>query len=546
MNYNTSLKIVVSSLTVLIASFDAFAVSADLLIQEVTVHQGTAQILRVGKVQLTPGTNRVQIQNLPVSLLEESLMAGTDSNLVEVTGTRTWKEEGTAASNPEVAFLQRKIVTLQKELEAVIAKENDLKSEKGLLTELRNKVSDTVSRNLLYGRVESDGKNWGTYLRKNRDESFVLFSSWEKIEKSKIKIQSDLDEVKAQLSILLSQAEKSTRNTWIQVVNTSKESKTIDLRLSYLVPNANWKPTYILTANDSSEKGQFEYLAEVRQETGEDWKGVRLLLSTTRPDLSQRRNRLYPQRLFDQEVADKKEILSAQNQASTPAQMAQDQSVDEDSREASPASERGGGFLFRLPKTVSLPSQRESRKLEMSSFNILAKVKTIAAPRYKPFPLLEATFQNASEFPILPGEVSLFRNSGLIGTTKISYTSPNENVSVSLGTEGSLRLSYRKESNNTKEGLISTQKVIEKRVYLTLENFGKESKSVFVRDQIPISELASVKVEIDSNRTTPGAKEFRPNSGIYEWILEIPPSGKREIQLEYRVSYPSDQDLNLP
>ncbi|EQA35002.1 hypothetical protein LEP1GSC047_1284 [Leptospira inadai serovar Lyme str. 10] len=546
MNYNTLINFFAASLTVLMVSNDTFAVGADLAIQEVTVHQGTAQILRVGKVQLAPGTNRVQIQNLPVSLLEESLMAGTDSNLAEVTGTRTWKEEGTAASNPEVALLQRKIVTLQKELETVVAKENDLKSEKGLLTELRNKVSDTISRNLLYGKVESDGKNWGTYLRKNREESFVLFSSWEKIERSKIKIQSELDEVKAQLSVLLSQAEKSTRNTWIQIVNTSKESKTIDLRLSYLVPNANWKPTYILTANDSSEKAQFEYLSEVRQETGEDWKGVRLLLSTTRPDLSQRRNRLYPQRLFDQEVADKKEVLSAQSQASTPAQMAEGL-VDEESGRTSPTtSERGGGFLFRLPKTVSLPSQRESRKLEMSSFNIPIKVRTIASPRYKPFPLLEATFQNPSEFPILPGEVSLFRNSGLIGTTKISYTSPGENVSVSLGTEGSLRLSYRKESNNTKEGLISTQKVIEKRVYLTLENFGKESKSVFVRDQVPISELASVKVEIDSDRTTPGAKEFRPNSGIYEWVLEIPPSGKREIQLEYRVSYPSDQDLNLP
>lgn len=523
-----------------------FAVGGDFPIREITVHQGTAQVLRTGKIQLSPGANRIVVPNLPVSLLEESLMAGTDSEQSEVTGTRTWKEEGTAASNPEVAQLQRIIQTLQKDLEAVVSKENDLKSEKDLLSEFRKKVSETVGRNLMYGRVESDGKNWGTYLRKNREESFSLFSHWEKVEKNKKNLQNELEEEKGKLSLLLSQAEKSKRITWVQIVNTSGEVKTAELRLSYLVPNATWKPTYILTSNDSAEKVQFESLAEVRQETGEDWQGVRLTLSTTRPDQSQRRNRLHPQRIYDQEVAVRKEVLNTQTQSVGAAQMEPSQTASQNAPESQATSERGGGFLFRLPKLVNLPSQKESRKLEMSSFTITAKIRTIASPRYKPFPLQEASFLNAGEFPILPGEVSLFRNSGLIGTTRVPYTSPGESVSVSLGTEGSLRLSYRKESNQTREGLITSQKVLEKRVYLTLENFGKDAKSVLVRDQIPISELASVNVEIVKERTTEGAKEFRPNSGIYEWLLEIPPASKREIKLEYRVTFPSDQDLNLP
>ncbi len=544
-----NMKSIIKLLSIAILTFFALPIlskESSLPIREVTVHQGTAQILRVGKVQLEPGANKIEISYLPVSLLEETLTAGVTSPQIEVTGSRTWKEEGTAASNPEVASLQKKIQSLEKELESVLAKENDLKAEKDLLGELRRKVAETVSRNLLYGRIDGEGKFWGTYLKKTRDEAVGIFGSWEKIEKSKRKLQTELEEFRAQYSILLSQAEKSSRITWIQIVNTGSETKTVDLRLSYLVSNADWKPAYILTAEDSLNKAKLEYIAEIRQETGEDWKGVKLLLSTTRPDLSLRRNRLRPQRLFDQEVKAKQEVLTNQTQSVGAAQVAREEINMPSPEEPSPSSERGSGFLFRLPKVISLASQKESRKFEMLAFTVPIKVKTVAAPRYKPFPLLEAELQNTSEFPILPGEVSLFRSSGLVGRTKLNYVSPKENLSVSLGTEGSLRLSYRKESNQTKEGIISTQKVLEKRVYLSLENFGKDAKSVIVRDQIPISEVASVKVEVNQDTTTPGSREYRPNSGIFEWILEIPPSGRKEIKLEYRVTYPSDQNLNLP
>ncbi|WP_243393204.1 mucoidy inhibitor MuiA family protein [Leptospira perolatii] len=515
-------------------------------IKEVTVHQGTAQVLRVGKIELEPGINKVEISNLPVSLLEESLTAGTNTVNTEVSGTRTWKEEGTASSNPEVAKLQRRVHSLEKELEVLQAKENDLKSEKEVLAEFRRKVSETVGRNLLYGRVEPDGKIWATYLRRNREENVSLLASWEKIETARLKIQAELEEAQKQLRVLLSQAEKSKRITWIQVINTSKDSKVAELRISYLVPNAIWKPSYTLSTNQNFEKAQFEYIAEITQETGEDWNDVTILLSTTRPDLSQRRNRLTPLKLYDEEVRNKTEILENQAQSVGAIQTGKESEEKVRPDESSGASERGSGFLYRMPKLVTLPSQKESRKFEMLSFPIQLNIRTIASPRYKPFPLLEATFMNPGEFPLLPGSVSLFRPSGMVGTTRIPYTSPKDSVNLSLGTEGSLRLSYRTETNNTKEGIISTQKVLEKRIYLSIENFGKESKKVLIRDQIPISELASVKVEMDSEKTTPGFREYRQNSGIYEWNMEIPPSDKKEIRVEYRVLYPKDQNLYLP
>ena len=55
--------------------------------------------------------------------------------------------------------------------------------------------------------------------------------------------------------------------------------------LSYHVPGASWRPLYDLTLD--GEQLAVSYLAEVSQQTGEDWPAVELVLSTTRRGLYQ-------------------------------------------------------------------------------------------------------------------------------------------------------------------------------------------------------------------------------------------------------------------
>ena len=53
------------------------------------------------------------------------------------------------------------------------------------------------------------------------------------------------------------------------------------IRLNYLVDAAAWLPQYKLRAGaDTNDPVQVEYLAAIAQQTGEDWQGVNLLLST--------------------------------------------------------------------------------------------------------------------------------------------------------------------------------------------------------------------------------------------------------------------------
>jgi hypothetical protein len=59
------------------------------------------------------------------------------------------------------------------------------------------------------------------------------------------------------------------------------------VRLNYLVDAASWRPQYKLrSGKELKDNVQVEYLAAIMQQTGEDWSGVNLVLSTAQPMLN--------------------------------------------------------------------------------------------------------------------------------------------------------------------------------------------------------------------------------------------------------------------
>jgi hypothetical protein len=58
------------------------------------------------------------------------------------------------------------------------------------------------------------------------------------------------------------------------------------IRLNYLVSSVTWQPEYKVRAGKVTEDVQIDYLANLRQHSGEDWNHVKLILSTAQPMLN--------------------------------------------------------------------------------------------------------------------------------------------------------------------------------------------------------------------------------------------------------------------
>ncbi|UOG48644.1 mucoidy inhibitor MuiA family protein [Leptospira noguchii] len=520
------------------------AKEVELKIQDVTLYESSAGILRSGKIDLEPGMNEFIIKNLPIALQDESLVASVEVPGGSVVGSSTWIETGSIIHNEEVLELQKKIHVLEKEIEVYESNDSNLKNLKKILVDIRLKLTEMISKNLFYKKNEADSKKWFQTFSGNRQSIQTLLSSNQEVSRTIKDLKKKLSELQDKMNVILSLSEKSSRMTKILVSFTGTEKKEGRLNLTYQSGKVSWKPFYSVSM-DGKEKVEFEYFAEINQESGEDWKNINLLLSTSSPDVSGRRPRLSSQRLYDQKRQTNKDgIVAVQGQ-----NLAEESNVapEVESPEAEMtglSEESGSGFLFRYSKPVTLLSRKESKKISLASFVAEATFTTLYVPSLKRYPLIKGIFKNVSGFPILPGEVAVFRQAGMVGTSNFGYVSPGEKAEISFGSENEIRAIYRKESNQTKEGILSGTKIIEKSIRVELENFGKESRTISFQESIPVSGVENVKVLIDSN-TTPGYSEIRKDSGILEWKLNLKPNQKQEIKLKYKVSFPADFDLIL-
>jgi uncharacterized protein (TIGR02231 family) len=85
-----------------------------------------------------------------------------------------------------------------------------------------------------------------------------------------------------------------SRNTSEIVVSVSAEAaSSVEMEINYVVANAGWNPVYDLRAISTKSPIQLNYKANVYQNTGEEWKNVKLKLSTANPSLGGLKPELY-------------------------------------------------------------------------------------------------------------------------------------------------------------------------------------------------------------------------------------------------------------
>ncbi|MBE8363501.1 mucoidy inhibitor MuiA family protein [Leptospira borgpetersenii] len=541
--YSSSLFFCFSALMI----FPLNAREVELKVQDVTLYESSAGVLRSGKINLEPGINELMIRNLPVALQDESLVASVETAGASVVGSSTWIETGVVIHNKDVLELQKKIRVLEREIEDYESRNSNLGNLRRILADTRSKLTEMISKNLFYKKNEVDAKKWFQTLSGNRQAIQVVLSSDQEVGRTIKDLRKKLSELQDKLSVILSLSEKSSRITKILVSFTEAEKKEVKLNLTYRTGGVSWKPFYSVRM-DGREKIEFEYLAEINQESGEDWNNINLLLSTSSPDISGRRPRLSSQRVYDQKKkTDKDGLVTFQSQSITEeSNIVSEMESPEAGTDPTTGNseESGSGFLFRYSKPITLFSRKESKKLSLVSFTTDATFTALYVPALKHYPLIKGSFKNISGFPIIPGETAVFRQAGMVGKSGFGYISPGEKAEISFGSENEVRAIYRKESNQTKEGILSGTKVVEKLIRVELENFGKESRTISFQESIPVSGVENVKVSIDSV-TTPGYAEVRKDSGILEWKLDLRPSQKQEIKLKYKVSFPAEFDLNL-
>ena len=326
-----------------------------------------------------------------------------------------------------------------------------------------------------------------------------------------------------------------------------------EIDLTYHVSGASWRPLYDLALD--GERLNVSYLAEVTQQTGEDWPEVELVLSTTRAGQSQTLPELSPWyigRPQPQPVA-AAAMLGGGSMAYEPA------SADDVAEAGSPEhrafaargqrrplqarmlaaeqaeSESGAGLTYTVARPLAVPGDGGPHKTLVASFDADAVLDYLTVPVLAPEAYLRATVTNGMLL-LLPGRARIFHGAQFVGETHLDTVAPGEEFEVQLGVDDQIKVERKLRRRSTSKALLGGTRTIDIGYEITVENHRDRDAAVSVHDHIPVSTDGDVKVR--ARETSPPPAET-DDLGELTWNLVLTPRQSATIRHRFTVEHPA-------
>ncbi len=296
-----------------------------------------------------------------------------------------------------------------------------------------------------------------------------------------------------------------------------------------------WTPVYDLDlASARPETVTMERAAMIRQDSGEDWLGVQLTLSTARPAGQSAPARLWPWlRRIESEQARAKPYASDGAQADL-AEPVMEAAV----AEAFVLDSSAAVQTYRYPAPVDLRSGVDALRLSLDTRVLGAEVRAIAVPLLDETAFRSARIVNDGDELILPGPARLRLDGLPVGETELDMMPAGAEADIGFGPIDGLRLTRRDPDRaEGDQGMFTKSNRLEEATLITVENLTGEDWPLRVVDRIPYSEQDDLKISYSAN---PPATEADLNGerGILAWDFNLKAGTTQDIRLDHTISWP--------
>jgi len=501
----------------------------DAPLRRVTLLEDRAQVVREGTARLEKGFQKLRVRSVaPVAgdrtLLVRSSAAGVRIDEAKV--LRYWRI-GAEEKPADAKELEEATRQLESDLRKRVAMTELLEQRRKAADHAANLVFDAIQREMPY--AERFEERWPTDVRSFTGAVRSLDAEIDAASK-------DAREVEARLSALrLRQAELGRVDEHfvceIEIAVTAEQRCEAGFSVQYLVPCAFWRPIHRATL--LGEKVRFECEGALWQATGEDWTDVELFFSTARS-----RERSEPPVLSDDPLsARKKETKKTQVSVREQNIATTGEGTTKTSAELPGVDDGGETRLLGASTRATIPSDGRLRRVPISVFESAAEVDRIARPEKSSLVHLRSRQPNGAPHPLLAGPVELLRTSGYVGRSSIGFVAPGEKFLLGWGGDDALRI-QRRTNEHRETAMLTSKLTITREVVLHVSNLESAPGTFKLEERVPVSEIDSVKIQIDEKETKPAAQA--DEQGIVGWKVEVPAHGTKEIKLVYRIVASSD------
>jgi uncharacterized protein (TIGR02231 family) len=344
-------------------------------------------------------------------------------------------------------------------------------------------------------------------------------------------------EVDAELKRLKEKGARSEQR--VEVRLSCPEGAQVPVELTYMVGGTSWVPVYEARAEEGAGGVELTSLATVRQATGEDWAGAKLFLSTALPRQDARPPDVVPlyvsalKRPKERKVLVRREDPYHHAQAGSAARAA----AGEGLRVAS----QGLSVQWEAQESVRVPGDGTAVRVRLGRHKLQADFSWRTVPKLHPVVFRVARVANTTPFPLLPGRVSLFRDTGFLGHQSLERVAQGAPFELTFGLEEGLRVKRTVvEELKRPEGLFGGKQRFRYVYRFQLANHRAKPEKVELSEHIPVSELEDVKVEVAPESTA--GYTLAAAEGIATWQVTLGPGEQRTVDLAFHVDAPSSYE----
>ncbi|MDH5467713.1 MAG: mucoidy inhibitor MuiA family protein [Candidatus Aminicenantes bacterium] len=536
-------SIVIALLLLFTGSSFSDEVVAKSSISSVTIYPDRATIVREADISLAVGNHLIVFDNLPVTLIPNSLrVSGKGTAVVKVVGIDLASQYLEAALLPDVKKLQEEIDALQLEMNKTVDRIEVLETQEKFLKSIESANAAQASQEVMLGKP--DVQSWERVInfigRKLGEVKEAKLEQRNMLKEQQVKLQT----LQKKLNSIKPQRPTESRKVSV-LVEASRDGR-FQLDLSYTVTRAQWAPLYTMRAMPDSSEIEFAMSANIVQNSGENWEDAKALLSTASPALSANPPVLNPWILDFYVPRPSRErkveggvvggvLGGVVGEVAKPEAPAEAEMVDAEMATAG-IVETGINLNFAVKKNIQIPSDGSPHKVPVDAQDIEVKYDYIAVPKLKEAAFLRAQLRNTLPYPLLSGNADLFVVQDFIGSTRVPFIAAEEEAKVFFGEDRQIRIKHeRTKREKSPPGFLGKNERIKLAYKITIQNLRKHKVDIEILDQLPVSQ--NTKIEIKDLTITPEPAK-KDEKGFLNWTLTLEPQEKKEILIGFTIEYP--------
>ena len=558
-------------------------------IKKVTIFSQGAQVENEATVSAEPGQMVLRFTGLSPYINKESVRIDGDGSFTILNVQHQNDYMNKLDKSKESESLQSKIEELRMKIEDETTRINILKQKLGFLDV----------------NIQITGKDQPV-----NPETFKVMNTYygdnvEALNLEILKKQRVINDCNKQVTQMTSQL--NSLNTSVDlpsgtiiVTIDSKQSHTSKLTFNYIVDFAAWYPSYDIRFQGINKPLKITYKANIRQNTGTDWKDVDIILSTAKTNISAQipgLNAYYLQFYFPELIELEEEAVNLSPGADNSirirgaASMKNDavplyivdgvpqddiSSLDPNSidkmevlKDASATSVYGArganGVILVTTKQdkekSSVPLTITSKQETSNEYIVNAKQTILSNNKNATIAFKEADLSAEFEYQTIPklsenvfligkvkdwykaelmdGEANIYLENSYVGKSTINTRQFKDTLELSFGIDNNIGVKRERLTEFTENQFIGSNRKETRAYKLTIRNNKSYPITAKITDQIPVSTSKEIQVEtLELSGGKPDA-----DNGKVVWEITLKANESKDLIIKYSVKYPKDKQV---